>query len=427
MIISGLLSIVAGLYALYLVFQGESQWLLPSTFFLGLGYFIILETLSSWLEDENILYHSSSSQSCSNLFRIKKDTKSHFLLTSTMSKLKYYILPLTGILIFIGLSSYSFYQYVHLSHGFYWLSSAVLTFIIGLLYWIACSKLYRSKAEEILFDKIKKLIYIQSPVQRNTQSIPFDQIRRVIINNSKAPKKVISSFYNTTFLVYIETFTGKKKLIEKGFDKVHIQNLARKLWETLNVDIVDLSFLNLSSRAQNTRSAPQTRSPWNHITYVHDGTTESFSWRTQESFSTLILEIFFFILAVSSLLYSIETVPMPRFLDICFILSGVILILAILFVRNHFGYEYFIFTEEGVLYQYRLMKWVLQEKKLKHEEVKSAIFLFDDAVLEGESHYLIGNISRLSFSEKKWLKRKWFDRFHFPDSLELERNLVRFS
>ncbi len=427
MIISGLLSIIAGLYTFYLVFQGESQWLLPSTFFLGLGYFIILETLSGWLEETSILYHSSSTQSSSSLFKIKKDTKSRFLMTSTMSKLKYYILPLTGIFLFFSISSYSFYQYYHRSNGFDWLGSAVLTLIIGVLYWIACTKLYQSKGEQILFDKIKRLIYIKSPVQRNTQSIPFDQIRRVIINNSKSPKRVISNFYNTTFQVYIETHTGKKKLIEKGFDKVHIQNLARKLWEILNVDILDLSFLNLSSRAQSTRTDHQTRSPWNHITYVNDGKTESYSWRTKESFSTLVFEIFFFILAVASLLYAIETIPMPRLLDLCFILSGIILILGIIFVRNHFGHEYFIFTDEGVLYQYRLMIWVLQEKKLKHEEVKSAIFLFDDAVLEGESHYLIGNISRLSFSEKKWLKRKWFDRFHLPDSLELERNLVRFS
>lgn len=428
MLYIGFISNLIGIYSLTQAFHHDFTWFLAGIIFYTIGLLLIIDCLASMLEEKSIEYHSSPEKNGTSLYKIAKNNKKQFIIESTLRKWPKSIIIYTLTLTIFAISlSYLFYYFK--TENFYWIITTTFSFIVGLYFLILSKQIFLKKAESIILDKKNKEILIKSPVQREIQNVPFNQIKQIIVRTVKIKEeKKKSLYFDKVYQVIFELSNGKKKILERSQDSRYIQELVSKFREIIKVDVVDLASLDLQVKKSKYNTEENKSLPmWTHLVYDKKGAKESFKWKAKESLSTLYLELFFILCNLLVISYIYYEIAMPKMFDLILLFSGILLIQAILFIRNHFGYESFIFTEDGIIYQYKLLFVVLTEKSLKSSEVKNAIILFDDAILEGENHYLIGNISILSPAEKQWLKNKWNRLLHISTSNELEKNLVRFS
>ncbi len=428
MTILGILSIILSGYLLHLAFEINFQWLLSSLVFLGLGIFLIMDRLSYWIEEKSILYHSNPNKNCDSLFKTKKITQEKYIVVSTLPVSLYYLIPGLGVLFFFILTGNLYYAY-HINQNIMWLSGSIVTFCLAVFSVLVAVKLFKMRGEQIIFDSVKNMIHIKSPIQRATQQIPFGHIKQLIVKRSNQSKKELSKFYEIQYQVILELKNGRKKLLEKGKNEIHIQTFVHRIRDILKVRVVDYTSLGLQMKelSYNKITAQSKSSYLEQLNYNKEEGKEVFSWKRKDNLSSMMLELFFIIISFSSIFLSIKILSFNILFEFVFVLAGLTLILIVIFIKNHFGKEFFIFSEGGIIYQHRLFNKIIQENTLNYSEIKNTIFIFDDAVLEGEKNYLIGNISVLSAYEKRWLKRRWSEILNLPTSLELERNLVRFS
>ena len=422
-----ILSISLGLYFFYKTLLWDFVYFLPALILFGVGLHIIIDRLIRHYDNKNAVFLTARGHFTNSLCGIKVNNSKKLILSSNLSKTEYYIIPVLATA-FGFILGFLFLHYHRETGVFFWMMAGISLLCLGIFYSIIIMKQFWTLGDSVIFEKDNNVVMLKLAMQQTNHIIPFTTIENIIVETVYEKKKEMSSFLKPYYQTVLQLTNGEKVLIDKADSPHHIQIITRKIKTLLNVNIIDQANIGLSFKkliATSTLNSQPTG--WKHLVYQNHGDSETFAWKRNDSFSLFLFEIFFMLITTLSLFYVVKTMEIDRAIQFAIVLFGVILIQLILFIKNHFGVDYFTFNSEDILYQHKLFGQSIKVKKMNCSEVRKALFLFDEAILEGKKSTLVSNISRLNIQEKNWLKRKWMELLKLPDQMAMENKIARFG